>query len=148
MASKRQKTDDGAGSSAAAAGGGAAAGDGEHPDLSGPIIHPDVFAPTQLAAAKASYAAAEPFRHGVVAPLCNDACMRAVQTEMRTHLTATFKETDLFKVVSGHRQRLLATHFARHCTRPPLHSPPHLSPASHSPPPPLPCYTLLPRSHL
>ena len=47
----------------------------------------------------AMYAAASPFPHGVVSPLCADASLRAVQAEMREHLTATFKETDLFKVL-------------------------------------------------
>ena len=63
------------------------------------IIDPTIFSPSVLADAKASYAAAKPYTHGVVTPLCDDARLRTVQAEMREHLTATFKETDLFKVL-------------------------------------------------
>ena len=66
-------------------------------DLS--ALDPSVFAPEVVANAAATYAAASPFPHGVVSPLCADASLRAVQAEMREHLTATFKETDLFKVL-------------------------------------------------
>jgi len=58
-----------------------------------------VFAPDVVAKAATTYAAAAPFPHGVVSPLCDDTSLRAVQAEMREHLTATFKETDLFKVL-------------------------------------------------
>ena len=74
------------------------AGDGDAAsDLS--ALDPSVFAPEVVANAAATYAAASPFPHGVVSPLCADASLRAVQAEMREHLTATFKETDLFKVL-------------------------------------------------
>ena len=74
------------------------AGDGDAAsDLS--ALDPSVFAPDVVANAAATYAAASPFPHGVVSPLCADASLRAVQAEMREHLTATFKETDLFKVL-------------------------------------------------
>ena len=74
------------------------AGDGDAAsDLS--ALDPSVFAPDVVAKAAATYAAASPFPHGVVSPLCVDASLRAVQAEMREHLTATFKETDLFKVL-------------------------------------------------
>ena len=63
------------------------------------IIDPTIFSPSVLADAKASYAAAKPYTHGVVTPLCDDARLRTVQAEMREHLTANFKETDLFKVL-------------------------------------------------
>jgi hypothetical protein len=66
--------------------------------------------PTEFAAA---YASAEPYPHGVVSPLCAlgevkstaastsaQACpaLEAVRDEVVTHLTSTFKETDLFKL--------------------------------------------------
>ena len=74
------------------------AGDGDAAsDLS--ALDPSVFATDVVANAAAMYAAASPFPHGVVSPLCADASLRAVQAEMREHLTATFKETDLFKVL-------------------------------------------------
>ena len=63
------------------------------------ILNSEIFAPATLAAAREAYAAAEPYTHGVVTPLCDDARLRAVQLEMRENLTATFKETDLFKVL-------------------------------------------------
>ena len=66
-------------------------------DLS--ILNPAIFAPDAIAASAAAYAAAEPYTHGVVTPLCDDARLRAVQQEMKENLTATFKETDLFKVL-------------------------------------------------
>lgn len=94
MAPKRQKTMHGDGTGTAAA---AAAAPGEDADVS--IINPEVFAPATLAASREAYAAAEPYTHGVVAPLCDDTRLRAVQLEMRENLTATFKETDLFKVL-------------------------------------------------
>ena len=92
MAPKRLKTEHGEGATAAAA-----PAPGNEADVS--IINPEVFAPATLAAARKAYAAAEPYTHGVVAPLCDDARLRAVQLEMREKLTATFKETDLFKVL-------------------------------------------------
>ena len=74
------------------------AGDGDAAsDLS--ALDPSVFATDVVANAAAMYAAASPYPHGVVSPLCADASLRAVQAEMREHLTATFKETDLFKVL-------------------------------------------------
>ena len=60
---------------------------------------PRDFLPEVLAQHKAKYADAKPYTHGVVTPLCDDARLRAVQAEMREHLTANFKETDLFKVL-------------------------------------------------
>ena len=66
-------------------------------DLS--ILNPAIFDPDAIAASAAAYAAAEPYTHGVVTPLCDDARLRAVQQEMKENLTATFKETDLFKVL-------------------------------------------------
>jgi|AntAceMinimDraft_1070359.scaffolds.fasta_scaffold05102_3 hypothetical protein len=63
------------------------------------IISAEVFAASTVAAARRAYAVATPYTHGVVAPLCSDARLRAVQLEMRENLTATFKETDLFKVL-------------------------------------------------
>ena len=63
------------------------------------IINPEIFSPEVLAQHKAKYADAKPYTHGVVTPLCDDARLRAVQAEMREHLTANFKETDLFKVL-------------------------------------------------
>ena len=63
------------------------------------IINPEIFSPEVLAQHKAKYADAKPYTHGVVTPLCDDARLRTVQAEMREHLTANFKETDLFKVL-------------------------------------------------
>lgn len=39
-----------------------------------------------------------PYMHSVLDPLCEDETMRKVHHEVTTNLTATFKETDLFKV--------------------------------------------------
>ena len=63
------------------------------------IINPEIFSPEVLAQYKSKYADAKPYTHGVVTPLCDDARLRTVQAEMREHLTANFKETDLFKVL-------------------------------------------------
>ena len=62
-------------------------------------LDPSVFSPDNLQNAATRYASAQPFPHGVVTQLCDDASLRLVQQEMRVHLTATFKETDLFKVL-------------------------------------------------
>ncbi|EEH57846.1 uncharacterized protein MICPUCDRAFT_2294, partial [Micromonas pusilla CCMP1545] len=45
------------------------------------------------------YKRATPYAHGVVSPLCDDSMLRRVRAEMRDNLSATFKETDLFKVL-------------------------------------------------
>jgi hypothetical protein len=50
------------------------------------------------AALRGSYLASGPYRHSVLQPLCREERLRGVFEEMRTHLTGTFKETDLFKV--------------------------------------------------
>ena len=76
---------------------GAASGSPPPADLS--ILHPDVFSDATVARRALAYASAPPYPHGVVSPLCDDARLRAVQLEMRENLTATFKETDLFKVL-------------------------------------------------
>jgi Rps23 Pro-64 3,4-dihydroxylase Tpa1-like proline 4-hydroxylase len=76
---------------------GAASGSPPPADLS--ILHPDVFSDATVARRASAYASAPPYPHGVVSPLCDDARLRAVQLEMRENLTATFKETDLFKVL-------------------------------------------------
>ena len=56
-----------------------------------------LFTPASRAALRAAYAAAQPFPHAVLRPLCDDARLRAAFAEMRDELTGTFKETDLFK---------------------------------------------------
>jgi hypothetical protein len=66
------------------------------PPLSSPI-RAELLSESSRAALRAAYAAAQPFTHGVLRPLCEEARLRGA-FEMRTHLTGTFKETDLFKV--------------------------------------------------
>ena len=95
MSSKRQKTTHAAGGEE---GSSPAAGASSAALLASPIL-PENFSPEVVEAKKGEYAKSEPYRHGVIAPLCDDARLRKVQEEMRTHLTATFKETDLFKVL-------------------------------------------------
>ena len=60
-------------------------------------LNAELFAPASRAALRAAYAAAQPFPHAVLRPLCDDARLRAAFAEMRDELTGTFKETDLFK---------------------------------------------------
>jgi hypothetical protein len=57
----------------------------------------ELLAPASRAALRAAYAAAQPFPHAVLRPLCDDARLRAAFAEMRDELSGTFKETDLFK---------------------------------------------------
>jgi hypothetical protein len=45
-----------------------------------------------------AYESSGPYKHGVLHPLCEEASLRGCFQEMQTHLTGTFKETDLFKV--------------------------------------------------
>eukprot|EP00698_Gefionella_okellyi_P024849 TRINITY_DN8881_c0_g1_i1.p1 TRINITY_DN8881_c0_g1~~TRINITY_DN8881_c0_g1_i1.p1 ORF type:complete len:559 (-),score=130.78 TRINITY_DN8881_c0_g1_i1:544-2220(-) len=47
---------------------------------------------------RSAFLNASPFPHDVLLPLCKDSCMRAVHAELTAHLSATFKETDLFKL--------------------------------------------------
>lgn len=93
-APKRQKTTHGEGGSTTAAAANAGSGAA---DVS--MIAQEVFHSSTVAAAREAYAGAKPYAHGVVTPLCDDGFLREVQMEMREHLTATFKETDLFKLL-------------------------------------------------
>jgi hypothetical protein len=73
------------------------------PPLSSPI-RAELLSESSRAALRAAYAAAQPFTHGVLRPLCEEARLRGAFDEMRTHLTGTFKETDLFKVRAAARR--------------------------------------------
>ena len=44
----------------------------------------------------ASYASARPYPHAVIDSALNDTLLRAVRSEIVAHVTATYKETDLF----------------------------------------------------
>lgn len=79
--------DDGAGPSAAPA---------APAELPSPICLELLGEPSR-AALRAAYEASSPYRHGVLHPLCQDARLRGCFEEMQTHLSGTFKETDLFK---------------------------------------------------
>ena len=43
------------------------------------------------------YAAATPYQHAVLQPLCDDGAARRCFEELKNNMTSTFKETDLFK---------------------------------------------------
>ena len=73
-------------------------------------LNAELFAPATRAALRAAYAAAQPYPHAVLRPLCDDARLRAAFAEMRDELTGTFKETDLFK---ARRPALRQRHAAR-----------------------------------
>ena len=69
-------------------------------------LNGELFTPASRAALRTAYAAAQPFPHAVLRPLCDDARLRAAFAEMRDELTGTFKETDLFKArCPAHTQR-------------------------------------------
>ena len=59
-------------------------------------LNPAVFA--SAAAHRARHDASGPYRHVVLTDLCDPDRMRQVHAEATTNMTATFKETDLFKV--------------------------------------------------
>ena len=86
---KKQRTDDAATEPATPA--------APPPQLGSPISAA-LLSEASRASLRAAYAAATPFTHGVLRPLCDEARLRAVFEEMRAHLSGTFKETDLFKV--------------------------------------------------
>ena len=70
------------------------------PPLPSPL-NAELFTTDSRAALRAAYAAAQPFPHAVLRPLCDDARLRAAFAEMRDELSGTFKETDLFKARPG-----------------------------------------------
>jgi Rps23 Pro-64 3,4-dihydroxylase Tpa1-like proline 4-hydroxylase len=64
------------------------------------IFRPDLLTDASRAQAAASFASAQPFPHLVLRDLLGDqgALLRAVREELVTHVRATYKETDLFRV--------------------------------------------------
>lgn len=64
------------------------------------IFRPDLLTDASRAQAAASFASAQPFPHLVLRDLLGDqgALLRAVRDELVTHVRATYKETDLFRV--------------------------------------------------
>ena len=62
-----------------------------------PIVLPDVFTESRIAALQGEFASATPYRHGVIRPLCDEQRLRVAHGELLA-LEATYKETDLFKL--------------------------------------------------
>jgi hypothetical protein len=65
-------------------------------EVSSPICE-ELLSSSSRESLRASFKASQPYCHAVLSPLCHEADMRGAFDEMRTHLSGTFKETDLFK---------------------------------------------------
>lgn len=50
---------------------------------------------------KLEYGRSSPYRHVYIDPACDEDRLRKVLQELETHLTLSFKETDLFKVLQS-----------------------------------------------
>ncbi|KAB8356588.1 hypothetical protein FH972_024170 [Carpinus fangiana] len=57
---------------------------------------PDVF--PKVGAYKTAYSSSKPYLHGVIPTLVADDLLRAVRDEIRSHITFTPKETDIYKI--------------------------------------------------
>ncbi|KAK2804060.1 hypothetical protein FQN51_002591 [Onygenales sp. PD_10] len=77
------------------------------PDAKKRVLDPETAAarfrdglldPATLAQYKQSYAASEPYKHGVISPLMNNTLLRSVRDEIQEHLSFTEKETDIYKI--------------------------------------------------
>jgi Rps23 Pro-64 3,4-dihydroxylase Tpa1-like proline 4-hydroxylase len=65
-----------------------------------PIIRPSLLADAPARAALAAdYAAAQPYPHCVIPAICDPARLLAVRDEIIDNVAATYKETDLFKML-------------------------------------------------
>jgi hypothetical protein len=84
-AAKKQKT-----TSNAAADAGAAAATA--------VIRPSLLTPESRQQLRAQLEAAQPYTHVVLRELCDPALLAAVRHEVIHNISATYKETDLFKV--------------------------------------------------
>jgi Rps23 Pro-64 3,4-dihydroxylase Tpa1-like proline 4-hydroxylase len=62
-----------------------------------PILE-NLFTTTKCDELKCAHDNSGPYTHSVLYPLCDDSFMRLVHSDALTNMTATFKETDLFKV--------------------------------------------------
>lgn len=63
--------------------------------------HTGSFAPSlfsTLESQKSAYASSTPYLHGVIPTLVADPLLRAVRDEIRSHITFTPKETDIYKI--------------------------------------------------
>ena len=67
------------------------------PSLPSPISQ-ELLSDQSRVQLKSYHDAAEPYKYIVLSPLCNNERMRLVHEEAKNNMTATFKETDLFKV--------------------------------------------------
>eukprot|EP00192_Tetraselmis_astigmatica_P003656 CAMPEP_0117653098 /NCGR_PEP_ID=MMETSP0804-20121206/3004_1 /TAXON_ID=1074897 /ORGANISM="Tetraselmis astigmatica, Strain CCMP880" /LENGTH=580 /DNA_ID=CAMNT_0005459239 /DNA_START=84 /DNA_END=1826 /DNA_ORIENTATION=+ len=62
-------------------------------------VNPDLLQPGAIDAKRQEYQSSQPYPNLVLHKLGDEQQMRAVRDEIITHLRATFKETDLFKVL-------------------------------------------------
>ncbi len=76
-------------------------------------VSAELLSDASRVALRAAYQSSGPYRHGVLQPLCEDGRLRACFAEMQTHLSGTFKETDLFKVRISQRFCTQNAHAAR-----------------------------------
>jgi hypothetical protein len=62
------------------------------------VIRGSLLAPESRSRLRADLEAAQPYTHLVLQELCDPAVLRAVRSEVINNISATYKETDLFKV--------------------------------------------------
>mmetsp|Transcript_14009 Transcript_14009/g.46001 ORF Transcript_14009/g.46001 Transcript_14009/m.46001 type:complete len:567 (+) Transcript_14009:37-1737(+) len=77
-------------------------GSGKRARENGVVLSPlnaELFSEASRERQSQAFSSAKPYTHGTLSPLCADGFLREVRDELVTHLTATFKETDLFKVL-------------------------------------------------
>jgi Rps23 Pro-64 3,4-dihydroxylase Tpa1-like proline 4-hydroxylase len=61
-------------------------------------ISKDLYSDKSVNQLKAEHDSNLPYKHVVFRDLCSVDCMRLIHEEAKNNMTATFKETDLFKV--------------------------------------------------
>lgn len=62
------------------------------------VIRQDLFSDDSRSSLRDSLQNAQPYTHVVIKELCDPAVLRAVRDEVIHNISATYKETDLFKV--------------------------------------------------
>lgn len=62
------------------------------------VIRPDLFSEQSRTRLREELQTAQPYTHVVIQDLCDPAVLRSVREEVIHNISATYKETDLFKV--------------------------------------------------
>jgi Rps23 Pro-64 3,4-dihydroxylase Tpa1-like proline 4-hydroxylase len=67
-------------------------------DSSSKVVRPDLFSDESRSRLHKELHSAQPYTHVVIKDLCDPTVLRAVREEVIHNISATYKETDLFKV--------------------------------------------------